>query len=103
MNTTTQTPPIDSGDTGLGYILLPFFSITFIGIIVAVVLYLRRKQRIDRLRHQLLPVYAYDPSEELSEEQDVLWREEDTKVVRGWMRNYHQHSVTVPLTKNPSA
>lgn len=37
--------------------------------------------RIDRLRHQLLPVYTYDPSEELHEvEQEMLWKEEDTKV-----------------------
>uniref|UniRef100_A0A8B9JU28 Uncharacterized protein n=1 Tax=Astyanax mexicanus TaxID=7994 RepID=A0A8B9JU28_ASTMX len=39
--------------------------------------------RIDRLRHQLLPVYTYDPSEELNEaEQETLWKEEDTKVSR---------------------
>lgn len=37
--------------------------------------------RLDRLRHQLLPVYTYDPSEELNEvEQEMLWREEDTRV-----------------------
>lgn len=37
--------------------------------------------RIDRLRHQLLPVYTYDPAEELSEaEQDILWKKEDTRV-----------------------
>lgn len=39
--------------------------------------------RIDRLRHQLLPVYSYDPAEELNEaEQEMLWREEDTRVRR---------------------
>lgn len=39
--------------------------------------------RIDRLRHQLLPVYSYDPSEEVNEaEQEMLWREEDTRVRR---------------------
>lgn len=37
--------------------------------------------RIDRLRHQLLPVYTYDPAEELSEaEQEILWKKEDTRV-----------------------
>uniref|UniRef100_A0A669BV75 Uncharacterized protein n=1 Tax=Oreochromis niloticus TaxID=8128 RepID=A0A669BV75_ORENI len=36
---------------------------------------------VDRLRHQLLPVYTYDPSEEINEaEQEMLWREEDTRV-----------------------
>lgn len=36
--------------------------------------------RIDRLRHQLLPVYSYDPSEELNEAEQEMWREEDTRV-----------------------
>lgn len=37
--------------------------------------------RLDRLRHQLLPVYTYDPTEEVNEaEQEMLWRDEDTKV-----------------------
>uniref|UniRef100_A0A673HU29 Uncharacterized protein n=1 Tax=Sinocyclocheilus rhinocerous TaxID=307959 RepID=A0A673HU29_9TELE len=43
--------------------------------------------RIDRLRHQLLPVYTYDPTEEMNEaEQDILWKEEDTKVIHPVMR-----------------
>lgn len=43
--------------------------------------------RIDRLRHQLLPVYSYDPSEELNEaEQEMLWREEDTRVRQYFLR-----------------
>ncbi|KAL7864519.1 hypothetical protein AOLI_G00159390 [Acnodon oligacanthus] len=101
MNTTTQPPHIINDNVSVGYVLLPFFLITLIGIIVAAVMYVRRKQRIDRLRHQLLPVYTYDPSEELSEaEQETLWREEDTKVVRGWMSNYQQHW---PLSKDPNA
>jgi len=44
-------------------------------------------RRIDRLRHQLLPVYTYDPSEELNEvEQELLWKDEDTKVWHGETR-----------------
>ncbi|KPP77030.1 hypothetical protein Z043_103577 [Scleropages formosus] len=44
-------------------------------------MYARKRRRVDRLRHQLLPVYAYDPSEELNEvEQELLWKEEDTKI-----------------------
>lgn len=43
--------------------------------------------RIDRLRHQLLPVYTYDPTEELNEaEQEILWKEEDTKVIHPVMK-----------------
>ncbi|KAI4823977.1 hypothetical protein KUCAC02_012529, partial [Chaenocephalus aceratus] len=81
MNSTTEPPAIINGDVAVSYVLVPFFLITIIGIAAAVVMYIRKKRRIDRLRHQLLPVYTYDPSEELNEaEQDMLWREEDTRV-----------------------
>ncbi|XP_039655793.1 uncharacterized protein C3orf18 homolog isoform X1 [Perca fluviatilis] len=80
MNSTTETPAIIDGDVAVSYVLVPFFLITIIGIAAAVVMYIRKKRRIDRLRHQLLPVYTYDPSEELNEaEQEMLWREEDTR------------------------
>uniref|UniRef100_A0A674CSW4 Small integral membrane protein 29 n=1 Tax=Salmo trutta TaxID=8032 RepID=A0A674CSW4_SALTR len=82
MNSTTQPPAIIDGDVAVSSVLVPFFLITFIGIAAAVVMYVRRKRRIDRLRHQLLPVYTYDPSEELHEvEQEMLWKEEDTKTI----------------------
>lgn len=91
MNSTTQPPSIADKDVAVGYVLVPFFLVTIIGIVTAVVLYIRRKRRLDRLRHQLLPVYTYDPSEEVNEaEQEMLWREEDTKVVQSWVRNYQQ-------------
>ncbi|CAL8250584.1 unnamed protein product [Arctogadus glacialis] len=87
----TTPPPNINGDAAVGYVLVPFFLVTVIGIAVAVIMYIRKKQRIDRLRHQLLPVYTYDPSEELNEaEQELLWKEEDTKVVQGWARSYQQ-------------
>ncbi|XP_028850626.1 small integral membrane protein 29 [Denticeps clupeoides] len=92
MNTTTPPPTTFNSDAAVSYVLVPFFLITFIGVVVAVVMYIRRKRRLDRLRHQLLPVYTYDPSEELSEaEQEMLWREDDTKVLQGWMKTYQQH------------
>uniref|UniRef100_A0A8B9JGT5 Uncharacterized protein n=1 Tax=Astyanax mexicanus TaxID=7994 RepID=A0A8B9JGT5_ASTMX len=37
MNSTTQPPHTVSRDTAVGYVLVPFFSITLIGIIVAAV------------------------------------------------------------------
>ncbi|XP_008317387.1 uncharacterized protein C3orf18 homolog [Cynoglossus semilaevis] len=92
MNSTTQPPAISDGDAAVTYVLVPFFLITIIGIAVAVILYVRRKRRIDRLRHQLLPIYSYDPSEELHEaEQEILWKEEDTRIVQSWARSYQQH------------
>lgn len=91
MNSTTPTPAIVKEDVAVVYVLVPFFLITIFGIAAAVAMYIRKRRRLDRLRHQLLPVYSYDPSEELNEaEQEMLWREEDTKIVQGWARNYQQ-------------
>ncbi|XP_005988430.1 small integral membrane protein 29 [Latimeria chalumnae] len=88
-NSTTVSPAEEASDFAASYVLVPFFLITFIGISVAVVLYIRKKQRIDRLRHQLLPVYNYDPSEELNEvEQESLWDRGETKVVHGRGKTY---------------
>ncbi|XP_077570154.1 small integral membrane protein 29 isoform X2 [Stigmatopora nigra] len=79
MNSTTPSPIIN-GDVAVGYVLISFIIITIIGIAVAVILYIRKKRRLDRLRHQLLPIYSYDPSEEVNEaEQEMLWREDDTR------------------------
>ncbi|XP_028309102.1 small integral membrane protein 29 [Gouania willdenowi] len=91
MNSTTHPPPPEIHGNVAGYVLIPFFLITVFGVAAAVVLYIRKKRRMDRLRHQLLPVYTYDPSEELNEvEQEMLWGEEDTQIVQGWARSY-QH------------
>ncbi|XP_013887584.1 uncharacterized protein C3orf18 [Austrofundulus limnaeus] len=101
-STTTQPPPFIDGSKTVGYVLVPFMLITFAGIVAAVVMYIRRKRRIDRLRHQLLPVYSYDPSEELNEaEQEMLWREEDTRIVQGWARSFQQRRPL--LTKDIDA
>lgn len=102
MNSTTEPPAIVNGDVAVSYVLVPFFLITVIGIAVAVAMYVRKKRRLDRLRHQLLPVYSYDPSEEINEaEQEMLWREEDTKIVKSWAKSYQQQRPL--LTKDVNA
>ncbi|XP_062248152.1 small integral membrane protein 29 [Platichthys flesus] len=102
MNSTTQPPATVDGNVSASYVLVPFFLITIIGIVAAVVMYIRKKRRMDRLRHQLLPVYTYDPSEELNEvEQEMLWKEEDTRVVQGWAKSYQQRRPL--LTKDVNA
>ncbi|CAB1433067.1 unnamed protein product [Pleuronectes platessa] len=102
MNSTTQPPATVDGNRSASYVLVPFFLITIIGIVAAVVMYIRKKRRMDRLRHQLLPVYTYDPSEELNEvEQEMLWKEEDTRVVQGWAKSYQQRRPL--LTKDVNA
>ncbi|XP_075191991.1 small integral membrane protein 29 [Anomaloglossus baeobatrachus] len=73
-----------------GIVLVPFFLITVIGVIVAVIMYIKKRKRVDRLRHHLLPLYSYDPAEEIHEaEQELLGQE--TKVVHGWTSGYHQY------------
>ncbi|KTG36334.1 hypothetical protein cypCar_00018330 [Cyprinus carpio] len=101
MNITTPPPHPISGDAAVSYVLVPFFLITALGVVAAVVGE-STAAVIDRLRHQLLPVYTYDPTEELNEaEQEILWKEEDTKVVQGWMSTYQQRRPL--LSKDPDA
>ncbi|XP_064162615.1 small integral membrane protein 29-like isoform X2 [Anguilla rostrata] len=63
---------------------------------------------IDRLRHQLVPVYTYDPLEEEEEEEeeeeterDVLLRSENAEAIQG-LTGFYQHEHPL-LVKNGSA
>ncbi|XP_004673449.1 PREDICTED: uncharacterized protein C3orf18-like [Condylura cristata] len=90
-NTTVPNAPQANSDSMVGYVLGPFFLITLVGVVVAVVMYVQKKKRVDRLRHHLLPMYSYDPAEELHEaEQELLSDVGDPKVVPGWQSGY-QH------------
>ncbi|XP_076772641.1 small integral membrane protein 29 isoform X1 [Arvicanthis niloticus] len=90
-NTTVPNAPQANSDSMVGYVLGPFFLITLVGVVAAVVMYVQKKKRVDRLRHHLLPMYSYDPAEELHEaEQELLSDVGDPKVVHGWQSSY-QH------------
>ncbi|XP_016072366.1 PREDICTED: uncharacterized protein C3orf18 homolog [Miniopterus natalensis] len=62
----TRIPGVGSGAAGVGTMLLSFGIITVIGLAVAMVLYIRKK-RLEKLRHQLMPMYNFDPTEEQDE------------------------------------
>ncbi|TNM86826.1 hypothetical protein fugu_007056 [Takifugu bimaculatus] len=47
MNSTTPPPAVPDGDVAVGYVLVPFFLFTIIGIVVAVIMYIRKKKRYD--------------------------------------------------------
>ncbi|XP_044530616.1 small integral membrane protein 29-like [Gracilinanus agilis] len=80
-NTTAPSAPRAVSDSMVGYVLGPFFLITLVGVVVAVMMYIQKKKRVDRLRHHLLPMYSYDPAEELHEaEQELLCEVGDPKV-----------------------
>uniref|UniRef100_A0A8D0L165 Chromosome 3 open reading frame 18 n=1 Tax=Sphenodon punctatus TaxID=8508 RepID=A0A8D0L165_SPHPU len=69
----TKIPDVTSSGPGMGTMLLSFGIITVIGLAVAMVLYIRKRKRLEKLRHQLMPMYNFDPTEEQDElEQELL-------------------------------
>ncbi|XP_067863927.1 small integral membrane protein 29 [Heptranchias perlo] len=84
-NSSTTVPPIDESNAVAGFVLVPFFLLTLIGFTVAMVMYIQKRRRLDKLRHQLLPVYTYDPTEEMNEaEQELLLDSDEPKIVQSW-------------------
>ncbi|XP_068109100.1 uncharacterized protein C3orf18 homolog [Hyperolius riggenbachi] len=95
MNNHTVTPPVYVGATTepnlsttpfngtagtengttptVGTWLLSLGIVTVIGLAVAMVLYIRKQKRLEKLRHQLMPMYNFDPAEEQEDlEQELL-------------------------------
>ncbi|XP_026162584.1 uncharacterized protein C3orf18 homolog isoform X2 [Mastacembelus armatus] len=72
-NSTTFPETVVEG-SGMGMVLLPFGIITVIGLVVAIMLYIRKRKRLEKLRHQLMPMYNFDPAEEQDDllEQELL-------------------------------
>ncbi|KFO57952.1 Uncharacterized protein C3orf18, partial [Corvus brachyrhynchos] len=69
----TKIPDVASTGPGMSTMLLSFGIITVIGLAVAMVLYIRKRKRLEKLRHQLMPMYNFDPTEEQDElEQELL-------------------------------
>ncbi|XP_048055118.1 uncharacterized protein C3orf18 homolog isoform X1 [Megalobrama amblycephala] len=69
----TQLPVASVEGAGMGMVLVPFGIITVIGLAVVVLLYIRKKKRLEKLRHQLMPMYNFDPAEEQDDlEQELL-------------------------------
>ncbi|XP_008317806.1 uncharacterized protein C3orf18 homolog isoform X2 [Cynoglossus semilaevis] len=72
-NTTTYPEVVIEG-SGVGMVLVPFGILTLIGLAVAIMLYIRKRKRLEKLRHQLMPMYNFDPGEEQDDllEQELL-------------------------------
>ncbi|XP_069592187.1 uncharacterized protein C3orf18 homolog isoform X2 [Ranitomeya imitator] len=76
----TATPPynntrglITTGTTTVGTWFLSLGIVTVIGLAVGMVLYIRKQKRLEKLRHQLMPMYNFDPAEEQEDlEQELL-------------------------------
>ncbi|KAM6927387.1 uncharacterized protein C3orf18 homolog isoform 1-T1 [Xenentodon cancila] len=71
---TTTLPEVVIEGSGVGMLLVPFGIITVIGLAVAIMLYIRKRKRLEKLRHQLMPMYNFDPAEEQDDllEQELL-------------------------------
>ncbi|XP_073447705.1 uncharacterized protein C3orf18 homolog [Aquarana catesbeiana] len=76
----STTPPYNGtrgaehvGSSTVGTWLLSLGIVTVIGLAVAMVLYIRKQKRLEKLRHQLMPMYNFDPAEEQEDlEQELL-------------------------------
>ncbi|KAM4021579.1 uncharacterized protein C3orf18 homolog [Anomaloglossus baeobatrachus] len=76
----TATPPynntrglIITGTPTMGTWLLSLGIVTVIGLALGMVLYIRKQKRLEKLRHQLMPMYNFDPAEEQEDlEQELL-------------------------------
>ncbi|XP_077385010.1 uncharacterized protein C3orf18 homolog isoform X2 [Festucalex cinctus] len=70
----TAFPEAVMESSGMGMLLVPFGIITLIGLALAVMLYIRKRKRLEKLRHQLMPMYNFDPAEEQDDllEQELL-------------------------------
>ncbi|XP_041671553.1 uncharacterized protein C3orf18 isoform X1 [Cheilinus undulatus] len=70
----TSFPEAMIEGSGMGMVLVPFGIITVIGLAVAIMLYIRKRKRLEKLRHQLMPMYNFDPAEEQDDllEQELL-------------------------------
>ncbi|XP_069797821.1 small integral membrane protein 29 [Narcine bancroftii] len=96
-NSSTIVPPTDESNAIVGFVLVPFFVLTLVGVAVAMVLYIQKRRRLDMLRHQLLPVYTYDPTEELQEaEEELLLESDEVKLVPGWGASQHYRRAFLP-------
>ncbi|XP_011310364.1 uncharacterized protein C3orf18 homolog isoform X2 [Fopius arisanus] len=63
--TTTEEPFDEFGPPdGVEYIFVPLGVMIFVVILTAVVLIISRRRKMERLRHRLMPLYNFDPSEE---------------------------------------
>uniref|UniRef100_A0A4W5PKY2 Chromosome 3 open reading frame 18 n=1 Tax=Hucho hucho TaxID=62062 RepID=A0A4W5PKY2_9TELE len=69
----TKLPEVALEGSGMGMVLVPFGIITVIGLALVMMLYIRKRKRLEKLRHQLMPMYNFDPAEEQYDlEQELL-------------------------------
>lgn len=70
----TTFPGVVIEGSGVGMLLVLLGIITVVGLAVVILLYVRKRKRLEKLRHQLMPMYNFDPAEEQDDllEQELL-------------------------------
>uniref|UniRef100_A0A2D4NHX3 Uncharacterized protein n=1 Tax=Micrurus spixii TaxID=129469 RepID=A0A2D4NHX3_9SAUR len=93
----TKIPDVVSNGPVMETMLLSFGIITVIGLAVAVVLYIRKRKRLEKLRHQLMPMYNFDPAEEQDElEQELLEHGRDAASIQAAQSKANQGVLQRP-------
>ncbi|XP_042304763.1 uncharacterized protein C3orf18 homolog [Sceloporus undulatus] len=93
----TKIPEVAGNGPGMGTMLLSFGIITVIGLAVAMVLYIRKRKRLEKLRHQLMPMYNFDPAEEQDElEQELLEHGKDAASLQASQNKTNQGVLQRP-------
>ncbi|XP_077372004.1 small integral membrane protein 29-like isoform X2 [Festucalex cinctus] len=62
--TASHVSPTNANRGFVVYALIPFGILTLLVSAAALVVFIKRRMRLDELRHRLIPVYSYDPAEE---------------------------------------
>lgn len=101
--TTTSAIGSTSISHALVYILVPLAVLFLIGIIVFLIFFILRRNRIEKLRHAMMPVYSFDPEEEGADWESELL-EEDREAQRALNRHKREDSDGSPrLTFRPDS
>ncbi|XP_077867632.1 uncharacterized protein C3orf18 homolog [Saccoglossus kowalevskii] len=51
-------------DRAMVIVFTPLGAVVATGVVIALIVYLRKKIKLDKLRHQLMPLYNFDPAAE---------------------------------------
>lgn len=81
-HTTPRTTPAKEIPEFPGYYALaPLVLLILVGSVAAAVFYVMRRARLDELRHRLIPLYTYDPTEDDDDWDDADVRDEEQQLV----------------------
>ncbi|XP_070192086.1 uncharacterized protein C3orf18-like isoform X2 [Littorina saxatilis] len=83
-NETEKRIAIERGGSNvLVYILVPLGSILFVGLVIAAIVFMLKRSRLERLRHHLMPLYNFDATDSGGDwEADLLEEERRQQQVR---------------------